>query len=119
FKSKRCALDADKEFRALIRANAEASIYEEQPIKAQQPSTKDLLEKAGECFEYPTEPKAEPKKAPEIQVMPATQADHDLSVARGFAVTGLIDLPNDTRQKPGKPYELPADAKRVALLAEP
>ncbi|MFU6554502.1 MobF family relaxase [Pseudomonas aeruginosa] len=119
FKSKRCALDADKEFRALIRANAEAGLYEEQPIKAQQPSTKDLLEKAGERFEYATEPKAEPKQSPEIQVMPATQADHDLSVARGFAVTGLIDLPNDTRQKPGKPYELPADAKRVALLAEP
>lgn len=119
FKSKRCALDADKEFRALIRANAEAGLYEEQPIKTPQPSTKDLLEKAGERFEYPTEPKAEPKKAPEIQVMPATQADHDLSVASGFAVTGLIDQPNDTRQKPGKPYELPADAKRVALLAEP
>lgn len=119
FKSKRCALDADKEFRALIRANAESGLYEEKPIKAQQPSTKDLLEKAGERFEYPTEPKAEPKKAPEIQVMPATQADHDLSVARGFAVTGLIDQPNDTRQKPGKPYELPADAKRVVLLAEP
>lgn len=119
FKSKRCALDADKEFRALIRANAEAGLYEDRPIKAQQPSTKDLLEKAGERFEYPTEPKAEPKKSPEIQVMPATQADHDLSVARGFLVTGLIDLPNDTRQKPGKPYELPADAKRVALLAEP
>ncbi|HCF1624160.1 TPA: AAA family ATPase [Pseudomonas aeruginosa] len=119
FKSKRCALDADKEFRALIRANAEAGLYEDRPIKAQQPSTKDLLEKAGERFEYPTEPKAEPKKSPEIQVMPATQADHDLSVARGFAVTGLIDLPDDTRQKPGKPYELPADAKRVALLAEP
>lgn len=119
FKSKRCALDADKEYRALIRANAEAGLYEEQSIKAQQPSTKDLLEKAGERFEYPTEPKAEPKKAPEIQVMPATQADHDLSVARGFAVTGLIDQPNDTRQKSGKPYELPADAKRVVLLAEP
>lgn len=118
FKSKRCALDADKEFRALIRANAEAGLYEEQPIKAQQPSTKDLLEKAGERFEYPTEPKVEPKKTPEIQVMPATQADHDLSVARGFAVTGLIDQPNDTRQKPGKPYNLPANAKRVALLAE-
>ncbi|HGA2753458.1 TPA: MobF family relaxase [Pseudomonas aeruginosa] len=119
FKSKRCALDADKEFRALIRANAEAGLYEDQPIKAQQPSTKDLLEKAGERFEYPTEPKAEPKKSPEIQVMPATQADHDLSVARGFAVTTLIDQPTDTRQKPGKPYELPANAKRVALLAEP
>jgi len=119
FKSKRCALDADKEFRALIRANAEAGLYEDRPIKAQQPSTKDLLEKAGERFEYPTEPKAEPKKSPEIQVMPATQADHDLSVARGFAVTGLIDQPQDIRHKPGKPYELPADAKRVALLAEP
>lgn len=119
FKSKRCALDADKEFRALIRTNAEAGLYEDQPIKTQQPSTKDLLEKAGERFEYPTEPKAEPKKSPEIQVMPATQADHDLSVARGFAVTTLIDQPTDTRQKPGKPYELPADAKRVALLAEP
>lgn len=119
FKSKRCALDADKEFRALIRANAEAGLYEDQPIKAQQPSTKDLLEKAGERFEYPAEPKAEPKKAPDIHVMPATQADHDLSVARRFAVTGLIDQPNDTRQKPGKPYELPADAKCVALLAEP
>ncbi|AKV06115.1 exonuclease V subunit alpha [Pseudomonas fluorescens NCIMB 11764] len=119
FKSKRCALDADKEFRALIRANAEAGLYEDQPIKAQQPSTKDLLEKAGERFEYPTEPKAEPKKSPEIQVMPATQADHDLSVARGFAVTTLIDQPTDTRQKPGKPYELPANGKRVALLAEP
>ncbi len=119
FKSKRCALDADKEYRALIRANSEAGLYEEQPIKTPQPSTKDLLEKAGERFEYPTEPKAEPKKAPEIQVMPATQADHDLSVARGFAVSGLIDQPNDTRLKPGKPYELPADAKRVALLAEP
>lgn len=119
FKSKRCALDADKEFRALIRANAEAGLYEAQPIKTPQPSTKDLLEKAGERFEYPTEPKAEPKVAPEIQVMPATQADHDLSVARGFAVTGLVDLPNDTRLKPGKPYELPADAKRVALLAVP
>ncbi|WP_312723464.1 MobF family relaxase [Stutzerimonas nitrititolerans] len=119
FKSKRCALDADKEFRALIRANAEAGLYEDQPIKAQQPSTKDLLEKAGERFEYPTEPKVQPKKSPEIQVMPATQADHDLSVARGFAVTSLIEQPNDTRQKPGKPYELPTDAKRFALLAEP
>lgn len=119
FKSKRCALDADKEYRALIRANAEAGLYEEQPIKAQQPSTKDLLEKAGERFEYATEPRAEPKQSPEIQVMPATQADHDLSVARGFAVTGLIDQPQDTRHKPSKPYELPADAKRVALLAEP
>lgn len=119
FKSKRCALDADKEFRALIRANAEAGLHEEKPFKTVQPSTKDLLEKAGERFEYATEPKAEPKVAPEIQVMPATQADHDLAVARGFAVTGLVDLPNDTRLKPGKPYELPADAKRVALLAEP
>lgn len=119
FKSKRCALDADKEFRALIRANAEAGLHEEKPFKAVQPTTKDLLEKAGERFEYPTEPKAEPKQAPEIQVMPATQADHDLAVARGFAVTGLVDLPSDTPQKPGKPYELPADAKRVALLADP
>ncbi len=119
FKSKRCALDADKEFRALIRANAEAGMHEEHPIKAQQPSTKDLLERAGPRFEYPREPKAEPKKSPEIQVMPATQADHDLSVARGFAVTTLIDQPNDTRHKPGKPYEVPADAQRVALLAEP
>ncbi|WP_296235732.1 MobF family relaxase [uncultured Pseudomonas sp.] len=119
FKSKRCALDADKEFRALIRANAEAGLHEEKPFKTVQPSTKDLLEKAGDRFEYATEPKAEPKQAPEIQVMPVTQADHDLSVARGFAVTGLIDQPNDTRLKPGKPYELPADAKRVALLAEP
>lgn len=119
FKSKRCALDADKEFRALIRANAEAGLHEDKPFKTVQPSTKDLLEKAGDRFEYATEAKAEPKVAPEIQVMPATQADHDLSVARGFAVTGLIDQPNDTRLKPGKPYELPADAKRVALLAEP
>lgn len=108
FKSKRCALDADKEFRALIRANAEAGLYEEKSIKAQQPSTKDLLEKAGERFDYPTEPKAEPKKSPEIQVMSATQADHDLAAARGFAVAGLIDQPNDTRLKPGKPYDLPA-----------
>lgn len=119
FKSKRCALDADKEFRALIRSNAEAGLHEDKPFKTVQPSTKDLLEKAGDRFEYATEPKAEPKVAPEIQVMPATQADHDLSVARGFAVSGLIDQPNDTRLKPGKPYELPADAKRVALLAEP
>jgi conjugative relaxase-like TrwC/TraI family protein len=119
FKSKRCALDADKEFRELIRANAKAGLHEEQPIKMQQPSTKDLLEKAGERFEYATEPKAEPKKSPEIQIMPATQADHDLAAARGFAVTGLIDKPNDNRLKPGKPYDLRADASRVALLAEP
>ncbi|HCF2449043.1 TPA: AAA family ATPase [Pseudomonas aeruginosa] len=119
FKSKRCALDAEKDLRALIAANAAAGLCEEQPIKPQEHSTKELLEKAGDRFEYPTEPKAEPKKVPEMQVMPATQADHDLSVARGLAVTGLIDQPNDTRQKPGKPYELPAGADRVALLAEP
>lgn len=119
FKSKRCALDADREFRALIRANAEAGLYEEQPIKPQQHGTKELLEKAGDRFEYPTEEKAEPKQVPEIQVMPATKADQDLSVARGFAVSYLIDQPSDTRQKPGKPYELPAGAQRVALLAEP
>jgi len=51
--------------------------------------------------------------------MPATQADHDLAAARGFAVTGLIDKLADTRLKPGKPYDLPAGAERVALLAEP
>lgn len=119
FKSKRCALDADKEFRALIRANAEAGLHPEKPIQAQQPSTKVLLEKAGERFEYPTEPKAEPKKVPEIQVMPANQTEHDLAAARGFAVCELIDQPADTRLKPGKPYDLPAGAERVALLAEP
>lgn len=119
FKSKRCALDADKDFRELIRANAKAGLYETQPIKTPQPSTKDLLEKAGERFEYATEPKAEPKKTHEIQVLHATQADHDLAVARGLSVTGLIDKPDDNRRKPGKPYHLPADASRVALLAEP
>ncbi|MBE7373214.1 MobF family relaxase [Pseudomonas lopnurensis] len=119
FRSKRCALDADKEFRALIRANAEAGLHPDKPIQAQQPSTKDLLEKTGERFQYPGQLQAEPKKAPEISVMPATQADHDLAAARGFAVSGLIDQPADTRLKPGKPYDLPAGAERVALLAEP
>lgn len=119
FKSKRCALDADTEFRVLIRANAQAGIHPEKTIQAYQPSTKDLLEKAGERFQYPGQPQAEPKKAPEISVMPATQADHDLAAARGFAVTDLIDKPVDTRLKPGKPYDLPAGAERVALLAEP
>ncbi len=119
FKSKRCALDADKEFRALIRANAQAGMHPENPIQAQQPKTKELLEKAGERFQYPGLPQAEPKTTPEISVMPATQADHDLAAARGFAVTGLVDQPADTRLKPGKPYDLPAGAERVALLAEP
>lgn len=119
FKSKRCALDADKEFRELIRANAQAGMHPEKPIQAQQPSTKDLLEKAGARFQYPGDQQAEPKKAPEIHVMPANQAEHDLAAARGFAVGALIDQPQDTRQKPGKPYDLPADAERIALLAMP
>ncbi|EIK54701.1 ATP-dependent exoDNAse (exonuclease V) subunit alpha [Stutzerimonas stutzeri TS44] len=120
FKSKRCALDADKEFRELIRANAQAGMHPEKPIQAQQPSTKDLLEKAGDRFQYPGELQAEPKKSPEIQVMPASQAEHDLAAARGFAVGALIDQPADTRLKPGKPYELATvDAKRIALMAMP
>ncbi|UUY09004.1 relaxase domain-containing protein [Pseudomonas sp. J452] len=119
FKSKRCALDADSEFRELIRANAQAGMPPENPIQVRQPSTKDLLEKAGDRFQYPGQPQTEPKTTPEISVMPATQADHDLAAARGFAVTGLIDQPADTRLKPGKPYDLPAGAERVALLAEP
>lgn len=119
FKSKRCALDADKDLRQLISANAEAGMHQEKPIQTLQPSTKDLLEKAGDRFQYPGQPQAEPKKAPEISVMPATQADHDLAAARGVAVTPLIDQPADTRLKPGKPYDLPAGADRVALLAVP
>ncbi len=119
FKSKRCALDADKEYRELIRANARAGMYDEQPIKPQIHTTKDLLEKAGERFEYPAEPKAEPKLAPEIEVLPASQDEHDLALARGYAVAAVIDKPDDTPLKPGKPYDIPAGANRVALLAEP
>ncbi|MCY1520275.1 Toprim-like protein [compost metagenome] len=51
--------------------------------------------------------------------MPANQAEHDLAAARGFAVGALLDQPADTRLKPGKPYDLPVDADRVALLAVP
>ena len=119
FKSKRCALDADTQTRELITANARAGRHPEKLFQAQQPSTKDLLEKAGERFQYPGQPQALPKQAPEIQVMPAGQAEHDLAAARGFAVGTLIDKPQDTRLKPGKPYELPSGADRVALLAAP
>ncbi|MCO7577810.1 MULTISPECIES: MobF family relaxase [Pseudomonas chlororaphis group] len=119
FRSKRCALDADKQTRELIAANARAGLHSEQPFCAQQPSTKDLLEKAGERFQYPGQPQAEAKQAPEIHVMPASQAERDLAAARGFAIGGLIDKPDDTRLKPGKPYDLPSGTDRIGLLAEP
>lgn len=119
FRSKRCALDADKEARELIAANAKLGLHPEQPFQAKQPRTKDLLEKTGDRFQYPGQLQAEAKKAPEIQVTTMSQVDHDLAVARGFAVGALIDKPEDTRIKPGKPYVLPVGVSRVALVAEP
>lgn len=119
FQSKKTALDADPVTKQLILSAAERGIHPNNPFQHAQPSTKNLLEKAGDRFEYPAEPPQPPKRVPDIHVMPASADERAVAQARGYAVTELIDKPADTRRTPGKPYELPGGPEKVALLAEP
>lgn len=117
FSAKLTALDADSATKSSVLAELPhpASV---RVIEQEQPTTKALLEKSGDRFEYPSEPPAPAKASPEIIVIPPGQGDAVLANARGYAVTELIDRPDDTRRRPGKPYERPAGADRIALQAE-
>lgn len=117
FSAKLTALDADPEtkLRMLAEAPYPASA---RVIEQAQPTTKALLERSGDRFEYPDEPAAPAKAAPEIIVITQGKDDAVLAKVSGYAVTELIDQPNDTRRRPGKPYAAPADAQRIALRAD-
>lgn len=117
FSAKLTALDADSATKSSVLAELPhpASV---RVIEQEQPTTKALLEKSGDRFEYPSEPPAPAEASPEIIVIPPGQGDAVLAKARGYAVTELIDRPDDTRRRPGKPYERPAGADRIALQAE-
>lgn len=118
FSAKLTALDADPMTKSRVLAEP-AHPASTQVIAQAQPATKALLEKAGDRFVYAQEPAAPAKTAPEMIVIPQGKDDALLAKARGYAITELVDLPADNRRSPGKPYAaLPADAERVALLAD-
>lgn len=116
FRAKLTALDADPETKRMVQSEAPYA-FEVRVIEQSQPKTKELLEKTGERFVYPAEATTPAKPSPEISVIPQGRDDALMARARGYAVTELIDKPDDTRRRPGKPYSASTDAQRIALQA--
>lgn len=116
FTAKITALDADPELKARIIADALAF---KDAFHHSQPKTQEVLEKSGETFVYPGEDQKPALTTPEIIVGLNTKNDIALALASGCVVGELIDLPDDTVHKPGKPYDLPNGFEKAYLTAKP
>ncbi len=116
FTAKITALDADPELKARIIADALAF---KDAFQHAQPKTQEVLEKSGECFAYPGEEKEPAKAAPKIIVGSDSENEIILAQATGCVVGELIDLPEDSEHKPGKPYDLPKGFEKAYLTATP
>lgn len=116
FTAKITALDADPELKARIIAEALAF---KDAFHHAQPKTKEVLEKTGETFAYPGEDKHPSINAPKIVVGANSDEEVTLAQAYGYTVGELIDLPDDTEHKPGKPYKLPKGFDKAFLTAKP
>lgn len=114
FRAKTTALDADPMAKELAMA-PNLSQIQLSSISAKQPETKVLLEKAGDLFTYPGTTQSPPAPSPRIVLIGTGKSDQWLAESHGYKVLQLLDKPNDTRFRPGKPYQAPPGTKSMAL----
>ncbi len=103
FREKLTALDADQ----ATKDRTQSSLIRprETAIRTNQPETKVLLEKAGVHFMYPGDLGPHPAVSPNIILIGTAMSEQWLAQSRGYLVTALLDQPDDSRFKPGKPYK--------------